>query len=253
MNRVIVSLYLAGVCASAQAPPAAFDVASVHPAAPVQEREAKGRPHHIHTTPGNVVMRNVSMTEAIEWAYNAESYQISGPGWMPETRFDIVAKAPSPATEDEMRPMMQNLLANRFGLQIHREDKEMAGMALQVAKGGPKLKPADDEGDSVFEPIPKKMAIHFGRMSMHEFAGLLSEPMHKPVVDFTELPGKFEFTVDATNYAPMDPGPGQPRENDDSYLILKVLPEQLGLRLEPRKLTIDMVVVDHIEKVPTEN
>lgn len=253
MNRVIASLYLAGVCASAQAPSAAFEVASVRPAAPAQERELKGRPHHIHTTPGNVVMRNVSMTEAIEWAYNAEFYQVSGPSWMPETRFDIVAKAAGPVTEDEMRPMMQNLLANRFGLQAHREDKEMAGMALLVAKGGPKMKAVEDQGDSLFEPVPKKMAIHFGRMSMHEFAGLLSEPMRKPVVDFTELPGKFEFTLDATNYASPDPGPGQPREDNDYYLIMRALPEQAGLRLEARKLTVDMVVVDHIEKAPTEN
>jgi uncharacterized protein (TIGR03435 family) len=256
MKPLAAAAYLAACAAScicAQTAPPAFDVASVHPAAPEDKREGNARPHHIHTTPGNVVMRSVGMTEAIQWAYNVESYQVSGPNWMPQTRFDIVAKAGGPATEDEMRVMMQTLLANRFALQAHREDKEMAGMALLVAKGGPKLKAADGEGDSVFEPVPKKMAIKFGRMSMHEFAALLSEPMRKPVLDFTEMPGTFDFMLDASKLVPPDPAPGQAREDNDSYLILNVLPEQLGLRLEPRKLTLNMVVVDHIEKVPTEN
>jgi uncharacterized protein (TIGR03435 family) len=241
------------ICVRAQTGGPAFDVASIHPAAPEQKPEEKGRPHRIHTTPGNVVMRNVGMTEAIQWAYSVESYQVSGPAWMPQTRFDIVAKATGPATEDEMRAMMRTLLANRFGLQAHREDKEMSGMALLVAKGGPKLKAADGQGESVFEPVPKKMAINFRRMSMREFAALLSEPMRKPVLDFTELPGTFDFMLDASSLAPPEAAPGQAHEDNDSYLVLKVLPDQLGLRLEPRKLTINMVAVDHIEKVPTEN
>lgn len=193
------------------------------------------------------------MTEAIQWAYHVESYQVSGPAWLPQTRFDIVAKTAEHASDEEMRAMMRTLLANRFGLQAHREDKEMAGMALLVAKGGPKLKAADGEGESVFEPVPKKMAINFRRMSMHEFAALLFEPMRKPVLDFTELPGTFDFLLDASSLAPPEPAPGQAHEDSDSYLVLKVLPDQLGLRLEPRKLTINMVVVDHIEKVATEN
>ncbi len=63
------------------------------------------------------------MTEAIQWAYHVEAYQVSGPDWMPATRFDIVAKADTPATDDEMRVMMQTLLANRFKLTVHREKR----------------------------------------------------------------------------------------------------------------------------------
>jgi uncharacterized protein (TIGR03435 family) len=244
----------AAICVRAQTAATAFDVASIHPAAPEQKSEGNARPHRIHTTPGNVVMRNVGMMEAIQWAYNVESYQVSGPAWMPQTRFDIVAKAAGPASDEEMRGMMRTLLSNRFALQAHREDKEMSGMALLVAKGGPKLKAADGQGESVFEPVPKKIQINFRRMSMHEFAALLSEPMHKPVIDLTELPGAFDFILDGSNYAPPPCATGQRcDEPDEVYMVMRALPDELGLRLESRKLTINMVVVDHVEKVPTEN
>lgn len=253
MNRLSGAAFIVacGSCVFAQTP--SFDVASIRPAEPEQGRQGNARPHRIHTTPGNVVMRNASMTEAIQWAYGVEFYQVSGPAWMPMTRFDIVAKAAGPASEDEMRRMTQSLLASRFGLQTHGEDKEMAGMALLVAKDGPKMKPSAETGDSVFEPVPKKLAINMRRMSMHEFAALLSEPMRKPVLDFTGVPGTFDFTLDASKYAPPDPAPGQPHEDNDSYLVMRVLPEELGLRLEARKLSIHMLVIDHIEKTPTEN
>jgi uncharacterized protein (TIGR03435 family) len=255
MTRAAAAVCLAasmGVSVFAQAPAPAFDVASVRPAGPVHE-ESKRRPHHVNTTPGNVVMRNIGMTEAIQWAYNVEAYQVTGPSWMPTTHFDIVAKAAGPATDDEMRAMMQTLLASRFQLTLHRENKEMAGMALLLNKGGSKMKASEDNGESVFEPQDKKMAINMRHMSMHEFAGLLSEPMRKPVIDLTELPGQFDFTLDASNYVAPPSATGQREGEDEMYMILRALQEQLGLRLEPRKLTIDMVVVDRAEKVPTEN
>lgn len=256
MKRKVAVFGLAaclGLPVLAQTAAPAFEVASVRRAGPVQEN-GKARPHHVNTTPGNVVMRNIGMTEAVQWAYNVEAYQVSGPSWMPAEHFDIVAKAGGPATDDEMRVMMQTLLANRFALTVHHENKEMPGMVLLVGKGGPKLKASEEQGESVFEPVQKKMAINMRRMSMHEFAALLSEPMRKPVIDLTDLKGAFDFTLDASNYAPPEPAPGQPREQtDDSYLVTRALQDELGLRLEARKLTIDMVVVDHVEKVPTEN
>jgi uncharacterized protein (TIGR03435 family) len=243
-----------GLSIFAQAPAPAFDVASVRPAAPLDERGAKTRPHRVHTNPGNLVMRNIAMKEAIQWAYDVESYQVAGPTFLDDTRFDIVAKAADPATADQMRVMVQTLLANRFQLIVHRENKEMPGMALVLGKGNSKMKASEDGGESVFEPVPNKPTIHFRHMSMHEFAALLSEPMRKPVIDLTEIKGTFDFTLDASNYVPPEPAPGQPREREDeTYMVLRALQDQLGLRLEPRKLTIEMIIVDHVEKVPTEN
>jgi uncharacterized protein (TIGR03435 family) len=257
MKRLSATVFMAvsaGLRLFAQAPAPEFDVASVRSAAPADERGAKTRPHHVHTTPGNVVMRNVDIGEAIRWAYNVEKYQVTGPSWMDDAHFDIVAKAAESAADDQMRVMMQTLLANRFHLTVHHENKEMSGMALLVGKTGSKLKASEDQGESVFEPQQKKTAINFRRMSMHEFASLLSEPMRKPVVDLTEIKGAFDFTLDASNYVPPEPAPGQPREREDeAYMVTRALQDQVGLRLEPRKFTIDMVVIDRLEKVPTEN
>ncbi len=71
-------------------------------------------------------------------------------------------------------------------------------------------------------PKEGKLAIKFRHMSMHEFAALLSEPMHKPVIDLTEIKGIFDFTLDASNYVPPEPAPGQPREREDeTYMVLR--------------------------------
>ena len=233
--------------AFAQTQAASFDVASIRRAAPGAEQDRKVRLHPVRTTPGNVVMRNVDVGIAIAWAYDAAPFQLAGQS-LPDARYDIVAKAPGPATDEEMRVMMQSLLANRFGLKVHREDREMPGMVLLVAKDGAKLKAAEDQGESVFDPVPGKKIIHFGRISMPEFARLLSDPMRKPVVDLTNLKGSFDFTLDGTKYE------GAPGERDDeTYMVMRALQDEVGLRIEPRKVTLNMVIVDHIEKNPTEN
>jgi uncharacterized protein (TIGR03435 family) len=199
-------------------------------------------------------MRNIGLKEAIQWAYNVEFYQVEGPAWMGATRFDIVAKAAGPATDDDMRVMAQRLLEERFGLAFHRQEKEMPGMALLVGKDGSKMKTSEDKGESVFENVPRSPIIHMRQMTMHEFAALLSEPMQKPVVDLTGLPGSYDFTLDATKYVAPEPAPGQPREREDeTYMVLRALQQQLGLRLEARKLTINMLIVDKLEKAPTAN
>jgi uncharacterized protein (TIGR03435 family) len=230
-----------------QTPPAEFDVASIRPAAPGQERKNGPRLHPVRTTPGTVFMLNVDLGIAIAWAWDVAPFQLAGQS-LPDSAFDIVAKAGGPATDEEMRAMMQSLLASRFGLKIHREEKELAGMALVVAKDGAKLKSSADQAESSFEPVPNKKVIRFGHMSMPEFARLVSEPLRKPVFDLTGLKGSFDFTLDGTKY---EAPPGE--RDDEIYMIMRALQDEVGIRLEPRKLPVNMVVVDHIEKSPTQN
>jgi uncharacterized protein (TIGR03435 family) len=149
---------------------------------------------------------------------------------------------------------MQNLLSTRFALKQHREDKEMACMALLEGKDGTRLKASEDQGESTFDGGKNgRPTVTLSRVSMHEFAAALSDPVHKPVIDMTGLKGTYTFTLDASNYVPQT-APGQPREKEDEgYMIMRALQDQLGLRLENRKVSISMLVVDHIEKVPTEN
>jgi uncharacterized protein (TIGR03435 family) len=130
----------------------AFEVASVKPAAPitgnmirVMMRGGPGSPDPGQITYSNVTVKNVLMT-----AYGVKGFQISGPGWLESERYDIVAKLPRGATKAEFMVMLQNLLAERFKLALHREKKDLPMYALVVGKNGPKLK------ESVEEPAPKE-------------------------------------------------------------------------------------------------
>ena len=120
-------------------------------------------------------------------------------------------------------------------------------MAITVAKGGPKLKASEDPGESTFEPTPKTMAIKMTHMSMRMLARILTEMMAKPVVDLTGLKGTFDFTLDDST------PPNTPGQPDVAYMFMHAMQDQLGLRLENRRLTVNMLVVDHVEKTPTEN
>jgi len=178
-------------------------------------------------------MINVDLGLAIAWAWDVAPFQLVGQS-LPDSTFDIVAKAAGPATDEEMRVMMQSLLASRFGLKVHREEKELAGMALVVAKDGAKLKSSEDQAESTFEPVPNKKMI--------------SDPIRKPVFDLTGLKGSFDFTLDGTKY---ESAPGE--RDDEMYMIMRALQDEVGIRLEPRKLPVNMVVIEHVEKSPTQN
>src|SRR4051794_24358105 len=104
------------------APPPAFDVASVRVGEPGRETT--------EVVPGSVTMRHVRLNAVIGWAYQVMDYQISGPEWLNDVRFDISAKAGSPVKDAELRVMMQSLLVDRFKLTFHRQIKEIPALIL---------------------------------------------------------------------------------------------------------------------------
>jgi uncharacterized protein (TIGR03435 family) len=164
-------------------------------------------------------------------------------------RYDIDAKANGPAKVDEMRIMMQNLLTERFKITQHRETKEMAAYALVEAKGGNKLKESEaDDGPGV-SPMAAKMALSARKATLDQLAMYLAQPLRMPVVDMTGLKGKYDFELDISAYVPMDGDrqPGEPSP-DPVYILQSVLPKQLGLKLESRKMPIEMLIVDHVQK-----
>ena len=129
-----------------------FEVASVKPAAPitgnairVMMRGGPGSPD-----PGQITYSNVTVKNVVMNAYGVKGFQITGPGWLDSERYDIVAKLPRGATKAEFMVMLQNLLAERFKLTLHREKKDLPMYALVVGKNGPKLK------ESVDDPAPKE-------------------------------------------------------------------------------------------------
>src|ERR1019366_1073156 len=113
---------------TADSPAPAFDVASVKASQPGQPGPGggRGRRDNIQVSPGTVTMRNVSLKSSIRWAWHVSEFQVSGPDWLDSERYEIAGKAPGPATEEQLRLMMQTLLRERFKLALHRQTKELS-------------------------------------------------------------------------------------------------------------------------------
>ena len=154
MRAIFGSILMALACCGAYTQPAsaqpAFEVASVKPAVAqaaggtvIARFGAAGL--RKTSDPGRVDYRSISLSTLVMDAYDIKRYQFSGPSWMDSERFDIVAKAPPGATKEQVRLMLQNLLAERFKLTLHHEEKELPMYSLVVAKSGPKIKESAEE------------------------------------------------------------------------------------------------------------
>lgn len=236
----------------AGAPLPAFEVASVKPDLRGKGGGMGSRREIITPEPGRLTMLNVSMDTCIAWAYGVKSYQVSGPGWMEDERYDIAAKAPGAVPEKELRLMIQGLLAERFKLAFHRQPKDLPVLVLQVAKNGPKFHESKDDGDFSIQPTGKA-TVTIQRAAVSQLVDLLTQVLRMPILDETGLQGRYDIAVDMTSYIPehFDHSMGPPP--DMAGIVMAALPEQLGLKLESRKTMLDMLMVDHVEKTPTEN
>jgi uncharacterized protein (TIGR03435 family) len=202
--------------------------------------------------PGNqgYIATNLPLRSYLMIAYVVRDSQISGaPSWFDTERYDMNAKAEKSSTIDELHIMVQNLLADRCGLKIHKESKEVPGYALVVDKGEPKLTEHDPE-DRNYPPIapigPGKAQGTNAHMEL--FALFLSRGIDRPVVDKTGLNGHYDFTFEVVP----DRIPGADGQEKvvppDGPMISEALKNQLGLRLEPTKAMSDHIVIDHVER-----
>ena len=230
------------------APRAGFDVASIKPTG---RGGAEGRRReNIQSSPDSLTMTNVSLKAAIRWAYGVLDYQVTGPAWLADNRFDIQAKTAAPASEPQLRTMLQTLLAERFRLQVHHTTKELSVCALVVAKDGPKFHESESGGESSIEPNPKEMKLVVHHTPVSQLVEMLSNIAQLPVVDLTGLTGRYDITIDLSKYI-LDRSAVEPL--DPMSLIMRGLQEELGLKLDSRRMPIDLVVVDAAERSPTEN
>lgn len=236
--RTILTLMVA-MAANSQT----FEVASV-------KLNKSGRnPGSTSRSGGQLVFENTSLRECIAIAYGISAdrdYAISGPAWISSERYDIVAKVPAETPRPQVLRMLQALLAERFQLRLHRESKELRVYLLTVGRGGAKLKAVPGPEDS-FTFRPGHISVQ--AQSMDELANKLSRPMFglgAPVMNSTGLEGVFDFTLDWTpdNVQPdATPGPS----------IFTALQEQLGLKLETSRSKVEVLAIDHVERIPTEN
>jgi uncharacterized protein (TIGR03435 family) len=248
---------LFGLALAAAFAQTAFDVASIRPSE--QAGRGRGGGHgmgdplrgNVHVTPDTVIMRGASLRACIAWAYHVQESLVTGPDWMGDERFDIVAKAAAATDEDRLRAMMQALLADRFKVALHRQSKEMQVYVLEPGKNGPKVHESQSQGDSSIQPDPRTMTVVVQRAGVPQLTDLLSRVLRAPVLDRTGLAGKYDLTVNVAKYMGDHQAGGQPL--DPISLIEEVLREELGLRLDSRKTAVDLVVVDRAEKTPTEN
>ena len=197
-----------------------------------------------------VTLSNASLADCIRFAYSLTSdRQLAGPDWMTSklVRYDIVAKTPPDTPREKALEMMQALLADRFKLAFHREKRELSYYALVPTKNGPKLHDATTEAAVAPAGAQGQLRILSNSMPMFTVAMLLSRYMRALVVDETGLTGRFEVKL---IWTPDDrPVPDDQRGPS----VFTAVQEQLGLKLEPRKGPMDVMIIDHAEKVPVEN
>ena len=254
-----------------------FEVASIRPGAAA---DAEMIPIRMKAEPSRIHYENVSLRDCIRVAYGVKKFQISGPDWL-DKRFNIEAAYPAGATEGQVPEMLQSLLRDRFRLALHREMKEHAVLALVVAKDGLKLKetvakaadfpdgPRRRPGTPVFGSIqiigsPAGMHLKGPGVSMAALSQTLSIFTDKPVVDQTGLRGRYDIDLvfappEALAFRPRGPdgfrqgAEGGTEDQPESHASLFAALQENGLKLESRKAPLMTLVVDHLEKAPTEN
>jgi uncharacterized protein (TIGR03435 family) len=220
--------------------------------------------------PSIVRYGNLTLRDAIRGAYKVNDFQIAGPDWMSSVRFQVDARLPAGAATDQIPEMFQALLEERFKLTWRREPKEMQVYALLVGKDGPKLKPAQaippnqsmamgtdgrPRAGVVFGGSLSQMTITAPHASLLTLVGVASRFTSRPVVDATGIDGDYDFTL--TFAAETDAGlpqgfQGNPALSEPAPSLAEAV-KKYGLRIEPRKETIDMFVITHVERKPSEN
>jgi uncharacterized protein (TIGR03435 family) len=242
-RRSLVLAALLPILADAQTQPA-FEVASVKPTQ--HGRNAEGFSHSSVDipSPGRLVAENSSLDELIRFAYSLKEYQVSGPIWLNDDSesFDVLAKASPDTPKAEMRMMLQGLLRERFKLAAHRESKVLPIYELVVDKRGPRLKAADPAGRHRTSSGGGNMTAT--KVTMTDFAYELSRDLKRPVLDKTGITGAFDFELHWV----------QAEDSVSSTTaFLTAIRDTIGLKLQSAKGPVEILVIDHIEKIPTEN
>jgi uncharacterized protein (TIGR03435 family) len=245
MKRVLIGVLL--ISAAVGQP--VFEVASIRASA--GGRGEGSRRENIQTSPGSMNMRNVTLKSAIRWAYHVMDYQVSGPDWINFDRYDISAKAAEAAPDKQLEVMLQALLAERFKLTLHRETKEQAAYIVVPGKGGLKFHESQSDGEMVAEPNKDRTSVVLKGVPASLFIEMLSSALHAPVINKTGLEGRYDATIDIGKYFP--DGSSIKNAQDIVSILMTGVEQELGLKLESKKLPIDLLIIDHAEKVPVEN
>lgn len=232
---------------SAQAPE--FEVSTIKPSTFMEGVRLQLDPSGLFST------RATSLAALITFAYDLHARQIlGGPGWLDQEKYDIRAKPDQPGKPSlkQLKAMLRELLADRFQLAFHRDIRNLSVYALAVAKSGPKLARDDSDPNGVFSGIGIGLGrLGFTNIAMAEFASMLQggSIMDRPVVDQTGLgSSRYDLALKWTPDAPPSQ-PGAPPDNTDTPPdLFTALQQQLGLKLESVKATVEVLIIDRAEK-----
>jgi uncharacterized protein (TIGR03435 family) len=243
LRTLILAALLAGA-ASGQT----FEVASVKKNSTGERPAADGKGERLN-------IYNMPLKFIVAMAWQVPNDRVGGPAWTENDGFDIIGKPAPGVTRDETFAMLQNLLAERFKLTIHHEQKPVPVYALVVAKNGPKLHPASPDSTRR-NPCTRdglQLTCQSQKSSMADLAQSLPRWVSMnwfgmPIVDRTGLSGAYDFSLTWTMTRKVDDTVDPP-----GLSLFDALQEQLGLRLEQQKAPVDRIVIDHAERQPVEN
>lgn len=227
------------------AQPLAFDVASVKPADP------NVRTSNVLPAGESLTIENVPLLKIITYAYDIRNFQLAGgPGWIADARYDILARSSGVAAGEiaaetdgqrrdrvaRVRERLRSLLADRFGLRVHIEQREETVLALRVARGGLKISEAAEPSGRISTVDGRIQG--FGA-PISGLVAQLSIVTGLIVQDETGLGGKYDFLLE---FSPDD------KNADDARPSIHTAVEQLGLRLEQTRGPVKTVVIDSVER-----
>jgi uncharacterized protein (TIGR03435 family) len=216
-----------------------FEVAAINPANIV--KITAGATSSSRVGGGRFEVRGFTLKALVKMAYRIQDYQISGgPKWFDSETYDIDAKFPAGATDQQVPQMLQSLLADRFHLAFHHETRTVSAYELVAAKNGPTLHEAPADKGQGLGSGPRM--IRSKGASMAALVDKLGEMLECPVVDRTGLQGIYAFDL---AFAPIQPDPSG---NDSGPSIFSALQEQMGLKLEKTKAPVEVTVIDRAEK-----
>ncbi len=248
-----------------------FEVVSIRPAPRLTPALLRSGQYHQRMDNGGFEDSNATLETLICLAYSIDQERVSGPGWISEQTFAVAAKLPAGANKNQIPAMLQGMLADRFKLAVHHDQREQRVYLLRVGKDGVKLKPSSGDepqcggrpGRYMCRATPvaqlaanlTRMAAMYARMPLPENG---ARNIDLPVVDETELAGAYD--IDLQWIPPAGTGDGRGRGGplsppDASVQATSIFGafEALGLKLVPAKHSFDYLVIDHVERTPTEN
>ncbi|HLH17429.1 MAG TPA: TIGR03435 family protein [Bryobacteraceae bacterium] len=270
---ILAAVGVFAVAPAQETPVLTFEVATVKHAAPVESGGIVFR----RLDPQQVSYRHVNMRYLLMQAWGVRQYQVKGPAWLETEYYNIVGKLPDRFAQEQLPIMLQNLLKERFRLQVHFEDSLTAAYALTNDRGGPRLQPSAavdprHNADGTLAEDALRAAVKSGKIikglrmspgrleagqiTMEAFANALSMVLGRPVIDRTGLQGEFDISLEVSP----DDVPGPQRVLFDSQSTADNPPvsiftsiKRVGLRLDAKALPVRLLIVDHADSDPIEN